>query len=169
MRTSATARTSHGSRQCTGLSLWIATIQRMVSKPEAAALFQWLRQASEGTFLRSPPLHITHLTEMDDLEMDWPALLAGVLECSILSCCSTDVATALLPTSSHLLVQPKPHRISRRTTRGKGRYIQKSQSLQNSQSGAHEVACMWCCSVHNQLCTGSMRLPVAMTGITLWT
>lgn len=115
-----------------GLALWGATEQRRHLKPPADDLFRWLRQASEGTFLRSFTSEVPPVTALGD--RDWPALLAAVLESNLLTSCPPDVAAMLVPHSGWLPAPaaPRPHR---RTTRGKGRKIKNSVSWQGWDAG----------------------------------
>lgn len=102
-------------------------------KPDAGQLFRWLMQASEGTFLRSQCFEVPRMSVLDSFE--WPALLAAVLESSLLSSCPPDLNAVLVPRSAAESV-PAAHNTHRRTTRGKGRLIRKHHEYEDGHCGA---------------------------------
>lgn len=139
----------NGTRDYIGLTLWVATEQRTHLKPTADELFRWLSVASESTFLRSLTSEVPSVPTLGDL--DWPALLAAVLESSLLSSCPPPVATMFGPQSRWLPASAAP-RTYRRTTRGNGRYIQKQTPWQSRDIAAAHLLALPCCGAECLVC-----------------
>eukprot|EP00892_Ulva_mutabilis_P010116 jgi/Ulvmu1/7477/UM037_0020.1 len=158
---------AHRAMAVGGLSLWIAAQQRTQVKPDAENLFRWLMQASEGTFLRSQACEVAPKSVLDEFE--WPAILAAILESSLLSSCPPGLAALLVPACSEpgVTVALRRHR---RTTRGKGRPLRKYRDRWLCHDGCTVPTCVslgaascisnqttsvaesaMCCSMHSHI------------------